>query len=242
MLQGAAAKLQQQLAEGRLGKLSPDERRAGPEGLAGQASAAAHLGSSKAVQADRMSPRRRQLRGLASLSSIAKRSPRGGSATPSHMENPEPGHQPGQLHVNSSRGRPAAGWEAGRCVLDAGSLDEEPVQRAASAAAVAASPECPSPRVEAWTSEHMAAPRRLQPLNPSRQGTAGPTAQMSGDWVSCLRTACTGACPLAAKLDGWSGHVCRWVSQQHICNSLWGVPACHLIGAHMRPVQDITVA
>ena len=206
VLQGVAAKLQQQLTEGRLDKLSPNGRKAGRGGAADQAPAAVHIGSNKAVQADRSAPGRRQLRGLASLSSIAKRSPRAGGVTPRGVGNPEPG----QLQMNGGHGRPAAGLETGILAGQTGSIEETHAQLATSAAAVAPPRAVSSSRVEAWTLEHVTAPRRLPPLNLSRQGPASPSTQISGDWVSCLCATCPGLHPLGASLCRWSGPVCRW--------------------------------
>ena len=210
VLQGVAAKLQQQLTEGRLDKLSPNGRKAGRGGAADQAPAAVHIGSNKAVQADRSAPGRRQLRGLASLSSIAKRSPRAGSVTPRDVGNPEPGQQPGQLHMNGSHGRLAAGLETGIPADRVGSIEETHAQLATSAAAVAPPPAVSSSRVEAWTLEHVTAPRRLPPLNLSMQGPASPSTQISGDWVSYLCATCTALHALGTNLCRWSGPVCRW--------------------------------
>ena len=210
VLQGVAAKLQQHFTKRQLGNLSLRKCKANSGGPADQASA---LGSNRAVQADRSAARRRQPRGLASLSSIAKRSPRAGGALPSRVGNPEPGQQPfGQLHMNGGHGRLAAGLETVMFAERRETLEEEPVQQAASAAAGAASSASASPRVEAWSLERMTAPRRLLPLDVSRQGEVSPATQLSGNWVSCLCAACTGSCALAAKLGRWSGPVCRWLS------------------------------
>ena len=191
VLQSAAAKLQQQLAEGQLDRLSPAKRRAGPGGAADRAAAAVHFSSEgeAGMPAKRTAGPRRQLRGLASLTSIAKRGPRAGSANPSHVGNPKPG----QLQTDGGHVRLAAGLEAGISADQSGSIGKEPVQPAASPAAAAALTAFSGPRAEAWTTGRMTAPRRLPPLNHSTQGTAGPDTQLSGDWVSCLCAACTGS-------------------------------------------------
>ena len=222
VLQGAAAKLQQQLMQGQLDKLSPAGRMAGPGGAADRAAAAVHFGSDgeAGMPTKRTAAPGRQLRGLASLTSIIKRGPRAGRAHPSHMGNPQPGQQPSQLQEDGSPNRLAAGLEAAILSDQSGSIEEEPVQLAASAAAVAAFPAASGPHAEAWTLGRMTAPRRLPPLTHPMQGTAGPTTHLSGDWVSCLCTACTGSCPLAPKLGRWVVPVCRWLSQQPESRSL----------------------
>ena len=216
VLQGAAAKLQQQLMQGQLDRLSPARRRAGPAGAADRAAAAAHFGSDgeAGVPAKRTATPGRRLRGLASLTSIAKRRPRAGSANPSHVDNPNPGQQPSQLQMGGGV------LEAGAFADQSGSIQEEPVQLAASPAAVAAFSASSGLHAEAWTLGRMTAPRRLPPLNRSMQGTAGPITQLSSNWVSCLCSASTGSCPQAAKFSRWLGRVCRWLSQQHKCRSL----------------------
>ena len=224
VLQGAAAKLQQQLARGQLDKLSPAKRTAAPGAAADRTAAAAHFGSAgeAGLPASRTAAPRRQLHGLASLTSIAKRRARAGSANLSHVGNPEPGQQPGQLQMEGGRSRLAAGLEAGISADQSGSAGEEPVQLAASPAAAATFPALSGPQAQAQTLGRMTAPRRLPPLNHSLQGTAGPTNQLSGDWVSCLCAACTGSCPPVARLGMWFGLVCRWLYQQHKCRSLRG--------------------
>ena len=200
MLQGAAAKLQQQLAQEQLNKLSPAGRTAGHGGTADRAAAAVHFGSDgeAGMPAKRTAAPGRQLRGLASLTSIAKRPTRPGSANPSHMGNPKPGQEPAQLRMDGGHVRLAVGLEAGISTYQSGSAEEEPVQPAASPVAGAAFPAVSGSHVDAWTLGRMTAPRRLPPLHPM-QGTAGLTTHLSGDWVSCLCAVCTGLCPLAAK-------------------------------------------
>ena len=222
VLQGAAAKLQQQLTKEQRDKLTPAGRTVGPGGAADRAAAAVHFGSDgeAGVPAKRAAAPGRQLRGLASLTSIAKRGPHAGSAKLSHTGNPKPGQHPGQPQMDDGHGRLAAGLEAGISSDQSGTTEEEPVQLAASPAAAAAFPAVSGPHAGAWTLGHMTAPRRLPPLNHPMQGTGGPATQLSGDWVSCLCAACTGWCPLAAQLGRWSGLACSWLFPQPECRSL----------------------
>ena len=186
MLQGTAALMPQQLTEGQTEKLSPCSCRAGPGGAADRAAAVVHFASDEAgVPADRTALPRRPLHGLALRSSIAGRVADAGSASPSCLENLEAGPQPSQKNLSSDGGSLAASVEAGMLAEQSDSTGKEPLQPLASAAAGHASSAVSSTRREAWTLGHTTVPRRLPPLTLSRQGTAGPTSLLSGDWVSC---------------------------------------------------------
>ena len=146
-----------------------------------------HLASDEAGEpADSMPSPRRQLRGHALRSSIAGRVSNADSASPSHSESPEPGQRASEEDMNSNDDSLPAGVESGVCTEQSESIEREPEQLVASAAAGHASAAVSSPRVEAWTLGLAGtAPRRLPPLTLSRQGSAGPTPLLSGDWVSC---------------------------------------------------------
>ena len=185
-LHGTAAKLQQQLTEGRPDKLSSAKRRAGPGGAADRAAAVVHFASGEAgVPADRTALPRRPLHGLALRSSIAGRVANADSASHSSLESPKAGSQPSQKNLSSDGGSLAASVEAGMLAEQSDSTGKEPLQPLASAAARHASSAVSSPRGQTWTLGHTTVPRRLPPLTLSRQGTAGPIALLSGDWVSC---------------------------------------------------------
>ena len=146
-----------------------------------------HFASDEAGEpADSMASPRRQLRGHALRSSIAGRVSNAGSASPSHSESPEPGQRPSKENTNSSDGSLPAGVESGVCTEQSESIEREPMQLLASAAAGHASTAISSPRGEAWRLGLTGtAPRRLPPLTLFRQGPAGPTPLLSGEWVSC---------------------------------------------------------
>ena len=146
-----------------------------------------HFASDEAGEpADSTAAPRRQLHGLALRSSIAGRMSNAGSASPSPSESPEPGQRPSQEIMNSSDGSLPAGVESGVCTEQSESIEREPEQLLASAAAEHTSTAVSSPRGEAWTLGLTGTvPRRLPPLTVSRQGPAGPTPLLSGNWVSC---------------------------------------------------------
>ena len=145
-----------------------------------------HFASDEAgVPADHAASPRRQLHGLALRSSFTGRASSAGSASPSCLEGSEAGQQPSQKNMNSHDGSLAASVEAGMFAEQSESIEREPVQLLASAAAGPASTAVSSPHGEAWASGRTTVPRRLPPLTLSRQGTAGPTTLLSGDWVSC---------------------------------------------------------
>ena len=228
-LLGTSAELQRQLAEGQPDKRSPATCRAGPDGAADRAAAEVHFASEAAgVPANRTAAPHGQLHGPALRSSIAGREANAGSANSSRLASPEPGQQPSQQHISSNDGRLAAGLEAGMFTEQSGSIEREPMQPLAGSAAGGASTAVPSPRGEAWTLGRATVPRRLPPLTISRQGTAGPSSQPSGDWVSCFCAACTGSLVLAASFCKWSGLVCRWLSQRRICSLLQSNQAAHV--------------